>query len=108
MSFQSSQDLTTQSTKQLTHALLHPQPEGTFSQVRGEQMLALEQLAAILEGALPSHKNITSSPQGEIANSDTPLRVQITVSPPRVPNTATPSRVVQPIVTHIATPNSHQ
>jgi hypothetical protein len=33
---------------------------------------------------------------------------KFTVSPPRVPHTATPPRVVQPIVIHIAIPNLHR
>jgi hypothetical protein len=109
MPFQSSQDLLTQAATQLTIALLHPQPEGPCCQVGDEQMLTLEGLSAIFEGALPSHNMITvPPPPGKITNSDTPLRVQITCSPPRVPNAATPRRVVQPIVTHITTPNSHR
>jgi hypothetical protein len=54
--FQSSQELATQAAKQLTHALLHPQPPGPFLQVGDEQMLALERLSAIFEGGLPLHK----------------------------------------------------
>jgi hypothetical protein len=69
-------------------------------------MIALEHLSSIFELALPSHTMIMTSPQVEISDSDTPPRVHNTVSPPRVPNAATPPRVVQPIVTHIATPNS--
>jgi hypothetical protein len=36
MTFQSSQDLATQPSKKLTHALLHPQPAGPFYQVGDE------------------------------------------------------------------------
>jgi hypothetical protein len=79
MKCQSSQDLATQSAKQLTHAFLHPQPAGSFYQVSDEKMLAIEQLSAIFEGALPLHKTITVDPQSEITNIDTPPRVQITV-----------------------------
>jgi hypothetical protein len=42
MSFQSSKDLTNPAAKQLTHALLNPQPAGPFDQVSDDQMLALE------------------------------------------------------------------
>jgi hypothetical protein len=91
-----------------THALLHTQSAGPFCQFGDEQMLALKRLAGIFEGALPTHKTVTASPQGEIADSDTPTKVQITVSPPKVPNTATSPRVVQPIVTYIEPPNSHR
>jgi hypothetical protein len=94
MPFQSSRELATQASKQLINALLHLQPAGPFNKVGDEQMLALGRLAAILEGALPSHKTITASPKSEIANSDRPLRVQITASPLRVPNIATYPRVV--------------
>jgi hypothetical protein len=71
-------------------------------------MLALARLAAIFEGALPTHKSSAASPQVEIADSDTPPRMQITCSPLRVQNEATPPRVVEPTVTHITTPNSHR
>jgi hypothetical protein len=40
----------------LAHALFYPKPAGPFSQVGDDQMLALDQLAAIFEGALPLHK----------------------------------------------------
>jgi hypothetical protein len=108
MQFQSSQDLTTRSSKQVTHAFLHPQPAGSFFQVCNNQLLALEKLTAIFKGALMSHKSNTTSPQVEIIKSDTTPRVQITVSPMRVPNKAKLPIVVQPTVTRIATPNSHR
>jgi hypothetical protein len=78
MPFQSSQDLSTQAAKQLTHALLHPQPAGPFYQVGDDKMLALELLSTIFKGALPSHKLNATSPQVKIVDSDTNLRVQIT------------------------------
>jgi hypothetical protein len=62
MPFQLSQYLATQAAKQLTHALLHPQPAGPFCQVGDDQMLSLERLSAIFEGALPSHTIITAPP----------------------------------------------
>jgi hypothetical protein len=54
--FLSTQELATQAAKELTHALLHPQPAGPFCQVGDEQTLALKHLAAIFEGATRSHK----------------------------------------------------
>jgi hypothetical protein len=77
MPFQLSQDLTTQSDRQFTHALLHPQPVGSFNQVGYDQMLTLERLSAIFEGSLPLHKsNMTPPPlQVEIYDSDTPPMV---------------------------------
>jgi hypothetical protein len=71
-------------------------------------MLALARLAAIFEGVLPTHKSNAASPQVEIADIESPPRVQITVSPQRVPNESTPPRVVQPTATHITKQNSHQ
>jgi hypothetical protein len=71
-------------------------------------MLALERLSAISEGDLPSHILYTTPPEVEIDDSDTPPRVQSTVSPPRVQEAATPPRVVHPTVTHIMVPNSHR
>jgi hypothetical protein len=59
----------------------------------------------IFEGALPSHNsNVTPPPQVEIDDSDTPPRVQITVSPLRVPKAATPLGVVQPNVSRVMVP----
>jgi hypothetical protein len=101
MSFQSSQDLVTQADKQMT-------PAGPFTQVGDDQMLTLKQLSAIFEGALPSHKSNMMSPQVKIADSDTTLRVQITVAPLMVQRAATPVRVVQPPVTHDTMSNSHR
>jgi hypothetical protein len=63
MPFQYSQDLTTKSSKQLSHALLHPQLVGPLCQVNNDQMLALKRLAAIFEGAIPSYKSNTTSPE---------------------------------------------
>jgi hypothetical protein len=99
--------LVTQAAKQLTRALLNPQPAGPFFQVSDEQMLALKRLAEIFEGALPAHKKDATSSLFEINDNDAPPRVQIAVSPTRVINGATPSRVMQLTVTTITTPNSH-
>jgi hypothetical protein len=71
-------------------------------------MMALKRLAAIFEGALPTRKKDATSPLLEINDNDAPQMVQISVSPPRVINETTPLRVMQPTVTHIMTPNSHQ
>jgi hypothetical protein len=57
LQFLSTQELATQAAKELTHALLHPQPAGPFFQVGDEQTLALKRLAAIFEGATRSHKS---------------------------------------------------
>jgi hypothetical protein len=45
--FPSSKELETQAAKQLTHALLNPQPAGPFYQVGNKQMLAIQRLSAI-------------------------------------------------------------
>jgi hypothetical protein len=105
--FPSSKELATQAAKQLNHALLNPQPAGPFCQVGDEQLLALQRLAAIFEGALPARKKDTTSPLFKINDNVAPPRVQIAVPPPRVINGATPARVIQPTVTTITTPNSH-
>jgi hypothetical protein len=52
-----------------------PQPAGPFFQVGGKQMLALKQLTAIFEGALPSRKKDATSPLIEINDNDAPPRV---------------------------------
>jgi hypothetical protein len=54
--FPSSKELVAQAAKKLTHALLNPKPAGPFCQVGDEQMLALQQLAAIFVGAPPARK----------------------------------------------------
>jgi hypothetical protein len=69
--------LATQAAKQLTQALLNPQPTIPFFQVGDKQMLALQRLAAIFEGALTTLKKCTTSPPLEINDSDLPTRVQI-------------------------------
>jgi hypothetical protein len=51
--FPSSRDLATEAAKQLTYALVNPQPAGPFAQVGDEQLIALKKLAAIFEGVLP-------------------------------------------------------
>jgi hypothetical protein len=103
--FLSTQELATQAAKELTLALLHPQPAGPFCQVGDEKTLALKRLAAIFEGATRSRK---SNVLIETVGNDAPLRVHITVSPQRVQNAATPQRVAQQTTTAILTPNSHR
>jgi hypothetical protein len=105
--FPSTQELATQAAKELTHALLHPQPAGTFCKVGDEQTLALKHLADIFEGATRSHKRVVTPPAKTVGN-DAPPRVQITVSSPRVQNTATPQRVAHQTASSLLTPNSHR
>jgi hypothetical protein len=62
MPFPSTRYLVTQATKKLSHALLHPQPAGPFTQVGDDQMLALERSSAIFEGAFPKHRRSPTSP----------------------------------------------
>jgi hypothetical protein len=106
--FLSTQELATQAAKELTHVLLHPQPAGPFCQVGDAQTLALKCLAAIFEGATRSRKSKVLTPPAETVGNDAPLRVQITVSPPRVQNAATPQRMAQQTTTAILTPNLHR
>jgi hypothetical protein len=70
----SSQDLATQAVKDLTHALLHPQPAGPFCQVGDEQAIALKRLASIFVSAKPRNKHNLLAPQDEIENN-APRRV---------------------------------
>jgi hypothetical protein len=60
--FLSTQELATQAAKELTHALLHPQPAGPFCQASDEQTLALKRLATIFEGATRSRKSKVFTP----------------------------------------------
>jgi hypothetical protein len=106
--FLSPKELANQAAKQLTHALLNPQPSGPFCQVGDKQMFDLQRLAAIFKGALPVCKKDTLSPLFETNDIDAPPRVQIEVSPPRVINGATPVRVIQPTFITSTTPNSHR
>jgi hypothetical protein len=65
MPFPSSQVLATQTAKQLTHALINPKPAGPLCQVCDEQMLALTQLAAFLDSALPTQNRPQHPPHGK-------------------------------------------
>jgi hypothetical protein len=71
-------------------------------------MLALQQLAAIFEGALPARKKDTTSPFCVINDIDALPRVQTTISPPRVINGTTPVRAVDPTVITSTTPHSYR
>jgi hypothetical protein len=84
--FPSSHDLATQAAADLTHALLHPQPAGPFSQVGEEQAIALKRLASIFASAKPQNENNPLAPQDGTENN-APQRVQTMVSPPRVEGT---------------------
>jgi hypothetical protein len=86
--FPSTQELATKAATELTHTLLHPEPEGPFCKVGDEQTLALKRLADISEDAT-RHKSRVVIPPAETVGNDAPPRVQITVSPPRVENTTT-------------------
>jgi hypothetical protein len=71
-------------------------------------MLAIKLLAAMFDGALPTCKKDVMSPLLEINDNDAPPKVKIAVSPPRVINGATSSRLMQTTVTNITTPTSHR
>jgi hypothetical protein len=104
LQFPSTQELATKAATELTHALLHPQPAGTFCKVVNEQTLALKRLADIFEGATQQKSRVVIPPAETVGN-DAPQRVQHTVSPPRVKNTATQQRVAQQTTSSHLTPN---
>jgi hypothetical protein len=85
--FPSAQDLATKAAAELTHALLQPQPTGPFCNVGDEQIIALKRLVDIFEGAT-RHKLRVVIPPTETVENVAPRRVQHTLSPPRVQNTA--------------------
>jgi hypothetical protein len=68
----------------------------------------LKHLADILEGATRSHKSKVLIPPTETLGNDASQRVQITVSPLRVQNAATPQRVAQQTTTAILAPNLYR
>jgi hypothetical protein len=84
--FPSPQYLATQAAVDLTHALLHPQPEGPFCKVGDAQTISLKRMADIFEGATRRKKKIVVPPT-EKEDDNAPPRVQAAVSPPRVLNT---------------------
>jgi hypothetical protein len=105
--FPSAQDLATKAAAELTHALLHPQPEGPFCKVGDEQTLALKRLADIFEGAT-RQKSINVIPPTERVENFAPPRVQNAVSTPRVENTTAQQRPTQQAISSHLTPNSHR
>jgi hypothetical protein len=60
--FQSSMGLATEAAKQLTYALVDPQPSDPFAQVDDDQLNALKKLVAIFECTLPKHRQRTATP----------------------------------------------
>jgi hypothetical protein len=100
--------LATELSTQLTYALKNPQPSGPFAQVDNEQLLALKKLAAIFEGALPKHRQQTSTPLITNETTDSPPRVDIPVSPQREKHSSSSPRVVVPTTPNQTTPNSHR
>jgi hypothetical protein len=105
--FPSAQDLATQAAADLTHALLHPQPAGSFCKVGDEQTIALKCLADIFEGATQRKSKVVIPPTNGVENA-APLRVQNTVSPPRVANKTAQKMCPQPNTSSHSTPNSHR
>jgi hypothetical protein len=90
---QSTRDLATEAAKQLTYALVNPQPAGPFAQVGDDQLIALNNLAVIFEGASPTHKQLTATPLlNNMINSS--QRVDITESPHKGHMPAADPRVV--------------
>jgi hypothetical protein len=105
--FPSAQDLATQTTAELTHALLHSQPAGPFFKVGDEQTIALKHLDDIFGGATRQKSKVVLPPTDGVENA-APPRVQNTVSPPRVANTTTQQIPPQPTTSSHSTPNSHR
>jgi hypothetical protein len=104
--FPSTQDLAIQAAEDLTRALLHPQPAGPFCKVGDEQTIALKRLANIFEGAKQRKSKVAVPPTDGVKNV-APLRVETTVSPPRVANTTKQQISTQPKTSSHSTPNSH-
>jgi hypothetical protein len=105
--FTSAQELATQAAAELNHALLHPQPAGPFCKVGEEQTLALKRLADIFEGATRQKSKVVIPPTNRVENV-APLRLQNTVSPPRVANTTAQQIPPQPTTSSYLMPNSHR
>jgi hypothetical protein len=100
--------LVTEAAKQLTYTLANPQPAGPFTQVNNKQLLALQKLAAIFEGALPKHMQQTLTPLIANGTNYLPLRVDIPMSPQREHHSASSPRVVVPTSPNQTTPTSHR
>jgi hypothetical protein len=79
---------------ELTHTLLHPQPAGPLCKAGDEQTLAMKHLANIFEGATRQKSKVVIPPTERVENV-APLRLQHTVSPPRVENTTAQQRPTQ-------------
>jgi hypothetical protein len=88
------------------HYYTHSQRAPLFK-VGDEQTLALKRLAHIFEGAT-RHKLRVVIPPAETVGNDAPPRVQITVSPLRVQNTATQQRMAQQNTSSLLTPTLHR
>jgi hypothetical protein len=99
--------LATQAAADLTHALLHPQPEGPFCKVGDEQTIALKRLANIFERAKRRKSKGVVTPTNGVEIT-APPRVQTTVSPPRVANTTAQQMSPHPNTSAHSTPNSHR
>jgi hypothetical protein len=93
--FQSTRDLATEAAKQLTYTLSNPQLAGPFAQVCDDQLIALNKLVAIFEGALPTHKQRTATPLLD-NTSKSPQRVDITESPHKGHINSAAPRVAEP------------
>jgi hypothetical protein len=105
--FQSTRDLSTEGAKTLTYALVNPQQAGPFAQFGDGQLIALKKLAAIFEGALPKHKQLTRTPL--LSNtSESPQRVDCTESPHKELTTTSAPRVVEPTSPNKKKLNSHR
>jgi hypothetical protein len=70
--FPSTQNLATQATAELTHALLHPQPAGPFCNVGDEQTIALKRLADIFEGATRQKSKVVIPLTDRVENAAPP------------------------------------
>jgi hypothetical protein len=103
VTFPSSRDLETEAVKQLTYALVNPQPAGPFAQVGDEQLIALKKLVAIFEGALSKHRQQTVTPLHN-NESNSPPRVDITESHQIKHKPASAPRVVVPTSSKEMTP----
>jgi hypothetical protein len=99
--------LAIQAAVDLTHALLHPQPAGTFCNVGDEQTIALKLLANIFEGAKRRTSKVVVPPTDGVENA-APPRVQTTDSPPRVAITTAQQMSPHPNPSSHSTPNSHR
>jgi hypothetical protein len=105
--FPSSSELATQAAKDMTHALLNPQPAGPFCQVGDEQAIAQRRLANIFGAAKLKSGKEKLTPQDKVENH-APQRVLTTVSPPRVTSKNPDQTSLHEIISPHSTPNSHR